>query len=99
MRFILELLRIIILLLLVGGLLGFLEKSIYISLGLNVNNNPYMYLIGIANLILIFVVYRNKWQFSGWYKGQQKRKLPKQVTILLITIACTLLIITPFLPM
>lgn len=50
----------------------------------------------IAILLLIFVLYRNKLQFSGWYKGKGMAKLPKSVTVSLI-LSSILLIILPFL--
>jgi len=34
----------------------------------------------IAAFILFFVLYRNRLQFSGWYKGSGKEKLPKSLS-------------------
>lgn len=97
MRFFLEIIRIVVLLIVVGGFLGWVENNIYLSLGMNIDNSPYMWLISIANLLFLFVLYRNRWQFSGWYKGQQNRKLPKKATFLLLSFSCLLLVITPLL--
>lgn len=93
----LEIIRIVVLLTVVGGFLGWLENNIYLSLGMNIANNPYMWLVSIANLLFLFILYRNSWQFSGWYKGQQNRKLPRKITFLLFSFSCLLLVIPPLL--
>ncbi|MBU5268232.1 hypothetical protein [Virgibacillus proomii] len=38
--------------------------------------------IGVA--IIIFILYRNKFQFSGWYKGKQVKRLSKTTTRILV---------------
>ena len=45
--------------------------------------------------MFIFVLYRNKLQFSGWYKGEGKEKLSKTVSQTLITISVILLLFPP----
>ncbi len=45
---------------------------------------------GIAIYIILFVLYRNKLQFSGFYEGPHQKVLPKKVTFVLI--ACSLLL-------
>ena len=93
MRTLLELIRIIFIL----GLLGALGSWLIIGNIYRVNEatEPYSWLGSIAILILIFVLYRNKLQFSGWYKGKGRLKLPKTVTVTLI-LSSVLLIILPF---
>lgn len=92
MRTVLELLRIILLLGLLGALGWFIVEKIY---RINEATEPYSWLGAIAILILIFTFYRNKLQFSGWYKGEGRVKLPKPVTVTLIT-SSILLITLPF---
>lgn len=92
MRTLLELLRIILIFMLLGGFIGGIVASIYTSYEVS---ETYAWLGGIAILLLLFVLYRNKLQFSGWYKGKSKEKLPKAVSTILIIIAI-LLFFTPF---
>ncbi|MBD8028340.1 hypothetical protein H9636_16985 [Ureibacillus sp. Re31] len=92
MKILLELLRIIIILVLLGGLGWTIIGEIYKT---NETTESYSWLGGIAILLLLFVLYRNKLQFSGWYKGKDRVKLPKSVTLTLILSSLFLLII-PF---
>lgn len=93
MRTLLELIRIIF----IFGLLGALGSWLIIGNIYKINEatEPYSWLGSIAILILIFVLYRNKLQFLGWYKGKGRIKLPKTVTVTLI-LTSVLLIILPF---
>jgi hypothetical protein len=88
----LELLRIIFFLGLLGALGWLIVGNIY---RINEATESYSWLGAIAILILIFVLYRNKLQFSGWYKGEGRVKLSKSVTVTLI-LSSILLIILPF---
>lgn len=88
----LELLRIIIIFMILGGLGWGILVNIY---AMNEASEPYSWLGAIAILILLFVFYRNKLQFSGWYKGEGRVKLPKPVTITFI-LSSILLILLPF---
>lgn len=45
---------------------------------------------GIAIYIILFILYRNKLQFSGFFEGPKQKILPKKVTLVLI--ACSLLL-------
>lgn len=92
MRTALELLRIILILVILGALGWAVIGNIYT---INESTESYSWLGAIAILILLFVLYRNKLQFSGWYKGKEKVKLPNSVSIMLI-ISSILLIIMPF---
>ena len=49
----------------------------------------------IAIILLFFVLYRNKLQFSGWYKGKGIEKLPKNVYQILIFSGVVLLLLPP----
>jgi|SRR5690625_2459437 len=94
MRIVLEFLRIIFIFILLGGLGWAIIENAYQT---NVANEKYSWLGGIAILLLLFVLYRNKLQFSGWYKGEEEDrvKLPKKVSRTMI--ACSIvLMIMPF---
>ncbi len=94
MRVLLELVRIILLFGFLGSLLGMLCKFIYELLGINIANKEWM--VSLSILILLFVFFRNRWQFSGWYLGKGREKLPKKVTNVLVSGASILLILVPF---
>ena len=72
-------------------------KLVYASFGINVDNTDGGWLVGIAILISLFVLYRNKLQFSGFYKGEEMVKLPGKVSISLIFCSMMRLVIAPFL--
>ena len=88
----LELLRIIIIFMILGGLGWAIIGNIYT---INEATESYSWLGAIATLLLLFVLYRNKLQFSGWYKGDGRVKLPKFVSLTLI-LSSILLILLPF---
>lgn len=92
MRILLELPRIIIIFVLLGGLGWAVLGNIY---SINESTKSYSWLGAIAIFLLLFVWYRNKLQFSGWYKGKGRVKLPKSVSLTLI-ISSILLMIIPF---
>ncbi|MBY7144843.1 hypothetical protein KFZ56_17630 [Virgibacillus sp. NKC19-3] len=87
-----ELLRIMIIFVLCGALGWVVIEPIYTA---NEVSEAYSWTGALAILIFLFVLYRNKWQFTGWYKGKDKRKLSKQVSITLIAISI-ILVILPF---
>lgn len=78
MRVILELARIMLLLLIGGALLSQLELLLLEWIKDEVHAHAGLYL-GAANLVLLFLLYRNRWQFSGWYRKGSVR-LPPAVT-------------------
>ena len=94
-RVLLELIRIIAIFLILGSLMGALMKLIYASLGINVDNTNGGWIVGLSILILIFVLYRNRLQFSGFYKGEQRLKLPKTVSVFLVSCSVLMLILAP----
>lgn len=88
MRTILELLRIMV-------IFAFFLGLGWMGMGNVYPEKSYSWLGIIGIFILLFVLYRNKWQFKGWYKGKSRRKLPKSATVTLISISA-LLVISPF---
>jgi len=91
MRVTLELIRIILIFGLLGGIFYSVLNYVYKSLGVT----QYEWLGSLAILLLLFITYRNKWQFKGWYNGKGKEKLPQQVTNFLTSISVLLLILPP----
>ncbi|MFE8700049.1 hypothetical protein ACFYKX_05355 [Cytobacillus sp. FJAT-54145] len=94
MRVILELLRILLIFVLGGALLGSLIKMFYSVLNINMETHGMLAMIGVY--IFLFILYRNKWQFAGWYKGKGREKLPKRVTQIL-SLCVALFILSPIL--
>lgn len=93
MKIFLELLRIAIIFFLVGSIGAMLLTSIYSS---DAIASQYTWLGIIALIITIFVLYRNKLQFSGWFQSEKNKKLPKSVSNTFLCIAA-ILFISPFL--
>nr|WP_295972200.1 hypothetical protein [uncultured Bacillus sp.] len=91
MRILLELIRIILIFGLLGGFFFFVLNYFYKSLGIT----QYEWLGSLAILLLLFVTYRNKWQFKGWYNGKGKEMLPRKATKVLILFSVLLLIFPP----
>lgn len=88
MKIILELIRIILIFGLLGGIFSTVLNFIYKSLEVN----HYEWIGFLAVLILLFVAYKNKWQFSGWYNGS-KQKLSRKLTKSLIFFSVLLLLL------
>ena len=95
MKVLLELIRIILIFGIAGTIISAIVNGIYINIGVN----QYGWLGSIATLLLLFVWYRNKLQFSGWYSGKGKEKLPKMVSQILIMCSLFLLGVPPVLSM
>ncbi|MDW0115004.1 hypothetical protein QT711_17730 [Sporosarcina saromensis] len=95
MRFLLEFLRIIFLIIVVGGVLGYMLEGMYAAIGVDTRTYGWMFMIAI--LILLFVFYRNKLQFDGWYKGKGKEKLTKRTSKILVVLSVSLLLLPPIL--
>ncbi len=90
MRVILELLRIIFIFLLLGGLAWTVLNHIYSFYG---GIRSYKWIGAIGIYIALFVLYRNIFQFSGWYQRKGRKKLPHNMTFVLlgVSILCILL--------
>lgn len=92
MRIILELLRIIVLFGLLGTLGGILIANIY---AIDESTKSFSWLGTASIFVLLFVLYRNKLQFSGWYKGVGRKRLPRKVSVTLISVSFVMLL-SPF---
>jgi hypothetical protein len=95
LRVLLELLRIIFIFAFLGMLLGVIPHAIYSTIGMDTEKYGWSYMLGV--FIVIFVLYRNKLQFSGWYNGKGREKLPKVLSKTLIISAIILLLSPPIL--
>ena len=74
-------------------IMGTLFENLYFNIGNGAEKYSWISLIAI--FIIIFVLYRNKFQFSGWYEGEGKEKLPRKVTKILITSSVILILLPP----
>ncbi|MGE7809533.1 hypothetical protein [Lysinibacillus capsici] len=95
-KIILELIRIIILFSIIGCAMWGGARLIYTSFDINVDGSYAGWLGGIAIYSLLFVLYRNKLQFSGFYDGPYRQKLSPTTTTIFITISVFLLILPLF---
>lgn len=95
MRVLLELLRIIFIFSILATLLGGIPHAVYSNIGIDTDKYGWTAMIGV--FILIFVLYRNRLQFSGWYTGKGREKLPSVVSKTLIISAIILLLSPPIL--
>ncbi|MCM3357774.1 MAG: hypothetical protein ABS939_23710 [Psychrobacillus sp.] len=91
LRMLLEILRIIFIFAILGVILSGLLNEIYTKF----EAGTYSWLGSVAILLLLFVLYRNKLQFSGWYKGEGRKKLPNSVTYAIATVS-VFMIVSPF---
>ncbi|MES9685854.1 hypothetical protein ABWK22_23705 [Gottfriedia acidiceleris] len=88
---ILEVIRIILIFGLLDTLFSTVVSEIYNKFGVDLTHTGWWCYFGI--LVLIFVLYRNKIQFSGWYNGKGREKLPEIVTNLLISCSIIMILI------
>ncbi|MEJ8548829.1 hypothetical protein [Brevibacillus borstelensis] len=91
----LEIIRVIIILF--GGffVMGYVEREIFQLVGVNIDSFGVWLLTACSNFIFLFILYRNKLQFSGWYAGKHRVRISKKATITLSLIAVCLLLLTP----
>lgn len=80
MRILLELLRIILIFLISGSFYSMGLSIVYKSIGVS----RFEWIGALAVLVVLFVIYRNRWQFKGWYKGEEKVMLSQKTTKLLL---------------
>ncbi len=89
----LEMLRIILVCLLVGGLIGFVVIENIYPIWNYPHEKDWMGALGI--LVLMFVLYRNRLQFNGFYRSEKNAKLSPAVTTVLITVSVIMLAMPP----
>ena len=94
-RLFLELIRIMALFSILGSFMGALLRLIYKSFGINIDQSTGGWLVSLSIFMLFFLLYRNKLQFSGFYKSSNSVKLSKTMSVLLISGSAFLIIIAP----
>lgn len=92
MRILLEILRVILIFIFLGAWGWAILANIYTT---HEVTESYSWPGAIGILVLLFILYRNKLQFSGWYIGEGRVKLPKLVSTFLI-LSSILLFMIPF---
>lgn len=88
--FILEILRLGVLLVATLFILGGLESLVYEAI---VGHVVESWSIAIGNSMIFFVLYRNYFQFKGWYKSEKNQKLHPITTRILMVISLVLIMI------
>jgi hypothetical protein len=89
--FLFEMARVLFYLFVGMAILWYLEVEIYKWFKINLNGH--FLLVGIANLLLLFIFYRNHLQFSGWFQSNLNKKLPRSVTIIASVLIFILMVI------
>lgn len=93
LRAVLEMVRILVLLLLFLFVAVNIEQAIFRSVIADWDASPnYYWWMYLGNFILFFILYRNKLQFSGWYK-QDSYKLSRKTTYSLFSIVLVVLLV------
>ena len=88
--FILELCRLIILLVLTLYVLNLLERNLTKII---TGRADFYWSMTIGNIFLFFVIYRNIFQFNGWYKSEQNIKLSRTTSIMFILLSIGLIVV------
>ncbi|WP_179874510.1 hypothetical protein [Bacillus sp. AFS002410] len=88
---ILEVTRILLIFGLLGAIFSAVVSKAYGIIGVELTKTGWWSSVGI--LVLIFVLYRNYIQFSGWYNGKGKGKLPTKVTRLFVSSSVVLILL------
>lgn len=88
--FLLELCRIVFLLLITLYVLDKLER---ILIKMITGKIDFHWSMTIGNLLLFFIMYRNYFQFNGWYKSKQNKKLSRTTSKIFISISIGFIIV------
>ncbi|MFE4426410.1 hypothetical protein ACFRH9_04825 [Peribacillus butanolivorans] len=95
LRVILELFRIITIILVIGMVMGFIINSIYAIFGINVENTRGGWIVAMGIFPLLYVLYKNRLQFSGVYKNGGQVKLSSRATTILLCSSVLMLTVAP----
>lgn len=87
--FVLELLRLVVLLLLTLYVLSILEKNL---IKIITGRTDIYWSMTIGNIFIFFLLYRNYFQFHGWYRREQNVKLSRMTSTIFIMISISLII-------
>ncbi|MFJ7928861.1 hypothetical protein ACIQYG_11190 [Peribacillus sp. NPDC096622] len=94
-RVLLELLRIVTIIFVIGMIMGFIINSIYAIFGITVENTTGGWIVGMAIFPLLYVLYKNRLQFSGFYKNGKQVKLSNRTTTILVCFSVLMLTVAP----
>ncbi|TDL88952.1 hypothetical protein E2R55_15610 [Vibrio vulnificus] len=95
LRVILELFRIITIIFVIGMIMGLIINSIYTIFGITVENTTGGWIVGLAIFPLLYVLYKNRLQFSGFYKNGKQVKLSTRTTTILVCFSVLMLTVAP----
>lgn len=88
--FIVELFRLCVLLMLTLIILAGVERFVYQSI---FGQPVYNWSMALGNLMIFFMLYRNHFQFKGWYRSEKNVKLPILTTRIITVISLGLIIL------
>ncbi|MDH6374425.1 hypothetical protein M2444_006283 [Paenibacillus sp. PastF-3] len=88
--FIVELFRLCILLVLTLFILGGAERFVYQSI---FGQPVYNWSMAFGNVLIFFMLYRNHFQFKGWYKSEKNVKLTLLTTRIITVISLGLILL------
>ncbi|MDO7487701.1 hypothetical protein Q5O89_21590 [Peribacillus frigoritolerans] len=94
-RVLLELLRIVTIIFVIGMIMGFIINSNYAIFGITVENTTGGWIVGMAIFPLLYVLYKNRLQFSGFYKNGKQVKLSNRTTTILVCFSVLMLTVAP----
>ncbi|TMW72891.1 hypothetical protein [Alteribacter natronophilus] len=85
MRYLIEILRVGLIIFFLGVIGGALLRYLYSSIGVDTDGLAWVGNAGI--LILIYVLYQNRLQHTGWLKKEKVKKLSPSLTRALVSLA------------
>lgn len=85
-----EFFRVLIILLFLFGIFYYPINKLYLAMGIETGN--YLLIVTIALLLLVYIIYANKLQFTGFYTRQSK-KLSKKITWSIFSASILLLLV------
>ncbi|TMU87504.1 hypothetical protein FGG79_05100 [Bacillus sp. BHET2] len=94
----LEFFRFIFIFFFLGAFIGGSIKLLYKSLGINVDGTSGAFLVILAILLILLLMYKNWLQFSGFMNVSREHKLSYKTTYVIGTIIILLIVFAPFVP-
>ena len=83
-----EFVRVLILMFFLTAILYFPLRTLYETIGIETEN--YFYILTFAILLIVYVIYTNKLQFTGFYTKGAK-KMPPKITWSILSISFLLI--------
>lgn len=75
--------------------MGLIIHSIYAIFGITVENTMGGWIVGMAILPLLYALYKNRLQFSGFYKNGKQVKLSNRTTTIMLCFSVLMLTVAP----